>query len=165
MRKNFKGFTLVELLVAMAIFAVLVALAIGGVTLAQRAARDAQRRDALKTINLNIADLYGSTSDFPETTGGIISSSNGLSLTLAVGTTERTVSLSGSTKALSNSESASNTNGTLYCYVKTTTGYTLGALLEDNIWDFSLSTTSPKPANSDSLGTTGCALISGSTVE
>lgn len=163
MRKNFKGFTLVELLVAMAIFAVLVALAIGGVTLAQRAARDAQRRDALKTINLNIADLYGSTSDFPATSG-ITSNTAGTVLTLTVGSTTKTVDLAGNTRSLINTATASTTNGTSYCYVKTSSGYTLGGLLEDGTWDFSLSTTTPKPANASSLGSTGCTVISGSTV-
>lgn len=159
MRKNYKGFTLVELLVAMAIFAVLVALAIGGVTLAQRAARDAQRRDALKTINLNIADLYGATSDFPATTTGIESTTDGTTLTLTVGTTTRTVSLAGNTRVLISTADGSSTNGTSYCYAKTSSGYTLGGRLEDGTWDLSLSTTSPKPTNA-----TGCAIITGSTV-
>lgn len=163
MKKNFKAFTLVELLVAMAIFAVLVALAIGGVTLAQRAARDAQRRDALKTINLNIADLYSSTSDFPAT-AGIVSNTAGTELTLTIGSTTKTVDLAGTAKSLINTATASSTNGTSYCYVKTSSGYTIAAKMEDGIWDFSLSTTTPKPANSTSLGSTGCTVISGSTV-
>jgi len=163
MKNKLKAFTLVELLVAMAIFAVLVALAIGGVTIAQRAARDAQRRDAMKTIGLNIADLYASTSDFPAD-GGIVSSTAGTVLTLTSSSISKTVDLTGNTKSLISSATASSSNGTQYCYDKSTSGYTLGAKMEDGIWDFSLSTTSPKPVNALSPVTAGCTVISGSTV-
>lgn len=157
MVRKLKGFTLVELLVAMAIFAVLVALAIGGVSLAQRAARDAQRRDALKTVNLNLADLYSSTADFPTS---LTANAGGTTLSATVGSVTKDVSLAGPSRVLISTATASSTNGTRFCYTKTSSGYTIGALMEDGIWDYSLSTTTPKPANSSTLS--GCAVVTGS---
>ena len=50
------AFTLVELMVAMAIIGVLLGLAIFGVTAAQRAQRDTERKAALQDVNIGIQD-------------------------------------------------------------------------------------------------------------
>lgn len=58
MRKNLKGFTLVELLVAMAIIGIILGLALFGIAAAQRNARDTARKAALQDINAGAADLF-----------------------------------------------------------------------------------------------------------
>lgn len=64
MRKQ-KAFTLVELLVAMAIIGVLLGLAIFGLASAQRAQRDTERRAALQDIHIGIQTFYETYSKYP----------------------------------------------------------------------------------------------------
>lgn len=65
-----KGFTLVELLVVMAILAVLVTLIAGGFRTAQMRGRDAKRKSDLKEI-ANSLELYFSDHDeYPSSSGG-----------------------------------------------------------------------------------------------
>ena len=58
MKKNYKGFTMVELLVAMAIIALLIALAIWGISMAQQSSRNTQRRAAAAEIAGGFSDFY-----------------------------------------------------------------------------------------------------------
>lgn len=58
MSKKLKGFTLVELLVAMAIIGIILGLALFGISAAQRNARDTERKAALQDINAGAADFY-----------------------------------------------------------------------------------------------------------
>ena len=58
MRKTLKGFTMVELLVAMAIIGLLIAAAIWGIGLAQQSARNTQRREAGSQILAGLAEYY-----------------------------------------------------------------------------------------------------------
>lgn len=67
MSKNKKAFTLVELLVAMAIIGVLVGLAIFGISTAQRAQRDTERKTALQDIHLGIQSFYETHGVYPST--------------------------------------------------------------------------------------------------
>ena len=60
-----KGFTLVELMVAMAIIGVLLGLAIFGVSAAQRGQRDTARKAALQDINIGIQDYYDRNNRYP----------------------------------------------------------------------------------------------------
>lgn len=63
--KKQKAFTLVELLVAMAIIGVLLGLAIFGLASAQRAQRDTERRAALQDIHIGIQTFYETYSKYP----------------------------------------------------------------------------------------------------
>lgn len=65
MRKQ-KAFTLVELLVAMAIIGVLLGLAIFGLSSAQRAQRDTERRAALQDINIGMQTYYETYNRYPQ---------------------------------------------------------------------------------------------------
>lgn len=58
MKKNYKGFTMVELLVAMAIIALLIAIAIWGISMAQQSSRNTQRRAAAAEIAAGFSDFY-----------------------------------------------------------------------------------------------------------
>ncbi|MBW7953193.1 MAG: type II secretion system protein [Candidatus Dojkabacteria bacterium] len=60
-----KAFTLVELLVAMAIIGILIGLSLFGIAAAQRNARDVARRAAAEDINAGIADYLNLTQAFP----------------------------------------------------------------------------------------------------
>jgi prepilin-type N-terminal cleavage/methylation domain-containing protein len=63
-----KGFTLVELLVVMAILGILIAVAIAGIAIVQRASRDNVRQRDLTSIKGVLEDYYGSirTRQYPD---------------------------------------------------------------------------------------------------
>ena len=60
-----KAFTLVELLVAMAIIGVLLGLAVFGLASAQRASRDTERKAALQDINIGYQAYYEKNNTYP----------------------------------------------------------------------------------------------------
>lgn len=64
--KNKKGFTLLELLVAMAIIAVLLALAVFGILQVQRNSRETQRIKALEDVNIGIQSFYNRFGQNPQ---------------------------------------------------------------------------------------------------
>ena len=122
MKQN-KGFTLVELLVAMAIIAVLIGLATFGVTLALRASRDSQREATLDSMRTAIADYLATNNEYPANTAVSYASGN-----ITIGTTSIPVDghLVNATLA-----AKSTSAGTVYCYSKTSSGYALAAMLEN----------------------------------
>jgi prepilin-type N-terminal cleavage/methylation domain-containing protein len=137
--KRLRGFTLVELLVAMAIIAVLIGLAIGAISIAQRVSRDSQRRGALVELSAAVNAYYASRARYPNKSE--ISKSGGspaTQITVGSGAGSQAVRLSG--VAVSSSGSQSTIDDTIYCYQKTTSGYILGALMEDGTVDVSQST-------------------------
>ncbi|MBD3280756.1 prepilin-type N-terminal cleavage/methylation domain-containing protein [Candidatus Dojkabacteria bacterium] len=137
MKQN-KGFTLVELLVAMAIIAVLIGLAGFGVTLALRASRDAQREETLDSVRVAIADYLATNNEYPATTA--VSYANG---NITVGSTD--VPVDG--HLVPDSSEPSDSGGTVYCYGKTGEGYALAVQLENGEY-YELGST-----DSDSCGT------------
>lgn len=82
-----KAFTLVEMLVTMAIIAVILGLALFGIAAAQRNSRNTGRRSALNDINIGMQDFYTKYSAYP---GSVIFASDKLHLCL--GTTCTTAS-------------------------------------------------------------------------
>lgn len=119
MKQN-KGFTLVELLVAMAIIAVLIGLAGFGVTLALRASRDAGREETLDSVRVAIADYLATNNSYPADTAVTYASGN-----ITVGSTS--IPVDGHLVAAATTTSSQ----TKYCYGVTTEGYFLAAELEN----------------------------------
>jgi prepilin-type N-terminal cleavage/methylation domain-containing protein len=130
MRKKLKGFTLVELLAAMAIIAVLIGLAGFGISIALRNSRDTQRKAKLNDIQLAINEYYTSASAYPASITG------GGSATAIQVTGGSAVPVKGATKAAA----STSTSGTKYHYKVVTGGYLLCAELESNNAMFDLST-------------------------
>lgn len=132
MRKKLQGFTLVELLAAMAIIAILIGLAGFGITIALRNSRDTQRKSALNNMQLVINDYYTRQSAYPasatkgtSTASLVFKDGSGT----AVGDA---VPLKGGTIIAASTSSS----GTLYKYGVPATGggYYLCAKLESNDW-------------------------------
>lgn len=132
--RNKKGFTLLELLVAMAIIAVLLALAIFGILQVQKNSRETQRRKALEDINIGINDFYSRYGQYPSyinfdpNTGkaSICLESTSCSTASVV------VELKNSARPSSNNGTeATTTNSTQYVFVLGVDGYTLAFCRED----------------------------------
>lgn len=121
-----KGFTLVELMVAMAIVAVLIGLSVFGISTAQRVLRDNQRRDAVNDIAVLLNAYYAERQEYPSR---INIAAAGAQLVFANDTT-KVIPLNGIAKTATGI-TASDATKTLYCYALTSTGYLLGVKLED----------------------------------
>lgn len=126
--QNKKGFTLLELIVAMAIIAVLMGLSLFGIQSVQRSQRDTERRAALSNINLEIAAYYGDHGSYP--TSITFTKVNGTESTATIAGTTKVVSLKGAAKLGDNTSKKSDTTGTYYCYVNKGATYQLGVHLE-----------------------------------
>jgi len=133
MRKQ-KGFSLVELLVSMAIIAVLLALVGYGISIAQRNSRDSQRRQKIADLQLALQDYQQKYNTFPAdidvhavTSGTSITMTNSADVGGAV---DENLNLSGPTKPSGTNKSDAGSTG--YCYHNDTAngGYELGAALE-----------------------------------
>lgn len=86
-----KGFTLMELLIAMAIIAVLIALGIAGYSIARRAARNTQRKDVIREVQMYMEDFETKHRTSPDTIVIDVSASQ---VTLSYGTDEETYDVS-----------------------------------------------------------------------
>lgn len=64
-RKNERGFSLVELLVVMAIMGILIGLAIAGLNIARRNARDTTRKADAQNLRILLEDYYLSNKHYP----------------------------------------------------------------------------------------------------
>lgn len=114
------GFTLVELMVAMSIIAILIGLSAFGISTAQRNLRDNQRRDMVKSVAAGLANYYTFNSEYPT----------------AATFQQLITTLNVPSEGVTNPSASSSTNSTQYCYAVTNDGYVLGAELEagDNVW-------------------------------
>ncbi len=116
--KKAKAFTLVELMVTMAIIAILMGLAAFGIATALRVLRDNQRRDAVRNIEIALNSHYIDNSEYPADIAFAADQ-----VTVSAG---NVVPLDGITQA----GGATDSGSTAYCYLITSTGYKVGALLE-----------------------------------
>lgn len=126
--QNKRGFTLLELIVAMAIIAVLMGLSLFGIQAVQRSQRDTERRAALSNINLEIAAWYGDYGSYPVVTFDPTTSTARVGPN---GPNQKTISLKGAAKV-----GTDTTNGTtVYCYSGGgTSTFQLGVKLESSGW-------------------------------
>lgn len=69
MKKEQKGFTLIELMVVMAIIAVLAVLIIGAIQIARRSATETTNRANAKTVQTGMEAAYAKTKEYPTFTG------------------------------------------------------------------------------------------------
>lgn len=124
--KQKKGFTLIELMVAMGIIAVLVTMSVVAIQIVQRSLRDTQRRDVLNTVNLWLAGFYNDNGQYPRTTD-IEFRTDGVYYSGTNPATEITEA-SGATAG----DTETSSNGTDYCYNATSGrgSFQLGLKLE-----------------------------------
>jgi prepilin-type N-terminal cleavage/methylation domain-containing protein len=136
--RNTKAFTLVELLVTMAIIAVILGMTVFGISLAQRASRDAQRRNAVDDVGLALQSYFELNNSYPSTSEVTVSGTSiQVGDPLDKGALE--VELKGvigvASGGLNNpTADLTDTSGTEYCYELLQNGYILGALLENGDW-------------------------------
>jgi prepilin-type N-terminal cleavage/methylation domain-containing protein len=133
-----KAFTLVELMVAMAIIAVLIGMSVFGISTAQRILRDNQRRDVVKNIAAGLNSYYATNSAYPSS---VVSASAGTQIQVSTG---NLVPTAGVLKVAATTTAAQ----TRYCYALVTDGYKVGAKLEDGTW-FNLGSASALCSDSD----------------
>jgi len=133
--KALTGFTLLELIVGMAIVAVLATLAIGAITIVQRSARDAERRSALETMILEIEGFRGDTGSYPGFVGRVAGSTTQIRIcatSACNSASDKTINLKGAAAMLSNTLATTTTpEGAVYCYLRSGSGsYSIGVNLE-----------------------------------
>lgn len=120
-----KAFTLLELVVAMAIIATLLGLSLFGIQAVQRSQRDTERRAALQSINLELTNHYSENATYPTDTAFTVSAN-------AVTFGSKNIPLKGAATACTTGSVSTNAC-TVYCYDgPSTTGssYKLGVYLE-----------------------------------
>jgi len=130
LQKNKKAFTLVELLAAMAIIAILIGLAGFGISTALRASRNSQREKMVDNLQVAIQDYLGRQQAYPT------------SITLANGFLVLNPAPSGDpiqvpVKGVTVPKASTDSQGTQYCYsnaIVGADGYILGAKLEGGSW-------------------------------
>ena len=137
------AFTLVELMVAMAIIGVLLGLAVFGVSAAQMAQRNTERKAALQDINLGIQQYLDANQTYPssiffDATSAYVGGSSADCLTAVIPC--KKVPLKGAAKPSTTGELISggltqetNGSGTKYVFMATCTGgYYLAACVENS---------------------------------
>lgn len=108
-----KGFTLIELMVAMGIIAVLVTMSVVAIQIVQRSLRDTQRRDIVNTLNLWLTGFDNATS-FPSE-GELLFDGTGVYFVTGTGSNELIVEIGGATTP----DTETSPSGTAYCYEST----------------------------------------------
>ena len=131
--KNKRAFTLLELMVAMGIIAILAAMSVFGISIVQRSLRNTTRRKALEDLNLAINQYYESRGTYPASgVGGLVLYSDRAEID-----GETVVQYSGAATPI-DSVLPTNSDGAQYCYIPSGASYRLGVSLEGNDWGLQL---------------------------
>lgn len=117
-----KGFTLLELIIGMAIVAVLMGLSILGIQTVQRSSRDTARRAAVNAIQLEIEAIRADTGSYPTSISMVTATR-----VVTFNPSSRTLTL---TDAAQTPRTATGQDGTQYCYAVSSGVYQFGAALE-----------------------------------
>jgi len=120
-----KAFSLVEILVYMGIAAVVISLGFVGITIAQRAARDEERKLVSQEIRSTIDSYFRSTAAYPVESVSLLWHTN--SVTIG----DKTVTLAG---FKGYSRSTTDAAHTRYAYVKDRSGYLICVKMESGDW-------------------------------
>lgn len=139
--KKSGGFSLIEVIVAMAIIGILVTLSIIGISTAQKLTRDTERLSFLEQLNAAVLDFYFNQKTLPD----LFIENNGTTLTLrrAGRTFQNVLQLEGTLKSkVGHIESLfSDASGTIYCYVRGPGGrYELSIHMETAGWNRQMGT-------------------------
>jgi prepilin-type N-terminal cleavage/methylation domain-containing protein len=126
--KTDKGFTIIELLVAMAILGLLIAILIPGIAIVRRGARNTARRTSLQAIQALVEEVYGTTRQYPAASANAPVTTAITTATLRAAVDQQFTTVT----AAANCTTAPNQNQFMYRYVRnaTSTGYTLVACME-----------------------------------
>lgn len=126
MRKNvYKAFSLTEVVVALAVIALLIGLGAYGFSIVQRSSRDEQRKTFLAEVR-SAVDHYFLLNGYYPPSNEFVFSGNGSSLTVGA----KQFPLVGFKTA----GGQSNANSTKYYYAKDAAGYIICALQEAGSW-------------------------------
>ena len=137
MQGNKKAFTLVELLVAMAIIAILLGLSVVGITIVQQNARDTQRRAKVSDMEIAITGQLVSQQNLPYSFKTAVNLAN--TETAVYVSPNLTIQLTGSLRREKNgAEFTMDTNSsrTDYCYNIEGNLYVIGVALEGGSFFF-----------------------------
>lgn len=148
MNSTKKGFTLIELMVVMGIIALLSGMAIFGIQLAQRSARDSDRRNIVdNSFKLAVEDYNIRFETFPANADVVFAADQITLVEPGSATVFETIPLDGS----STYATATDSGNTEYCYAQVDAGggYEFGATLENGDAYYN---------NSDGDNTTGCTM-------
>lgn len=125
--KPLRGFTLVELMVAMAIIAIMLTLAIAGASNGRQVARDADRRNVASKVADEVKDYFRQNATYPTENEGTFEWQTD---SAQVG--DGTVALSGHLKY--SASQTSNAMNTHYTYKRSLGGFAVCVLLESGSW-------------------------------
>lgn len=120
MKRSYKkGFTLVELLIVMAIVAVLIAISSYGIAIVQRNSRNSQRAQVANQFKVAVEKFYTNFGVYPDPVTDICVNTTETSIVVRRGTFEEKVGYRNSVLTPSGDTSP---NHTAYCYSKTLNG-------------------------------------------
>lgn len=123
--KKIPGFSLTEIIIVMAIIALLASLGIYGLSVAQRTSRDDERKIVASNISTAVDNYFRSNGFYPNSSTDITWSQN----QVVVGSA--TIPLVGPKRY---SATATDATKTRYFYQRDTRGYVLCTLLESGSW-------------------------------